>query len=172
MEQNVPSESCWWDQREKWEVADMLGYIGLQKDVNRLEKWADRNLMKLNKKCKILRLVWEGNNFWHHILLGKGLERRFAEKIFWVVDKLNRSQHCVLATKKAHDVWGCSKQISSRLREVVLPLYSGLWGHTWSTVPGQVRHEHTGESSREGHKDDKGAEETILWGNTERAGTI
>lgn len=94
------------DDTKLGEVADMLdGYIGIQKGVNKLEKWADRNLMKFNNKCKILHLVGEGNNLRNHILLGRELERRFAEKIFWEVDnKLNRSQHCALAIKKAHDI--------------------------------------------------------------------
>lgn len=43
------------------EMADILeGYVDIQKDVNRLEKEADRNLMKFNKKCKILYLGGRG----------------------------------------------------------------------------------------------------------------
>jgi len=39
-------------------VADTLeGCAAIQRDLNRLEKWADKNLMKCNEgKCKILLL--------------------------------------------------------------------------------------------------------------------
>lgn len=49
------------DATELGEVADILeGYVDTQKDVNRLEKEADRNLMNFNKKCKVLYLREKG----------------------------------------------------------------------------------------------------------------
>jgi len=47
--------------------------------------------------------------------------------------KLNISQQHALGAKKARGTLGCIRQsIASKLREVILPLYSALVKHTWS----------------------------------------
>ncbi|GAB0179331.1 hypothetical protein GRJ2_000398400 [Grus japonensis] len=44
-----------------------------------------------------------------------------------VEEKFSMSQHCVLAAQKANQILGCIKNsMTSRLREVILPLYSIL----------------------------------------------
>jgi len=55
------------------------------------------------------------------------LERSFTEKDLEVLveTRLNVSQECSLAAKKANGILGCFRHsISSRLREVMLALYS------------------------------------------------
>ena len=73
----------------------------------RLEKWADRSLVKFNKeKCKVLPL--ERNKPGHQRQLGATrLERRFAEKAGGVLvsTKLTTSQRCALVAKAAMVSW-------------------------------------------------------------------
>ncbi|KAJ7414414.1 hypothetical protein BTVI_41143 [Pitangus sulphuratus] len=93
-------------------VADTSEYCAvLQKNLNTLEKWTEKNLLKFNKdNRRVLRL-------------GK----LYREGPVWVpVDnKLSMSQKCDLVAKKANGIPGCvRKSIASRLREVILPCYS------------------------------------------------
>lgn len=66
----------------------------IQRDLNRLKKWATSNLIKFNKgKCKVLHL---GRNNLRHLYTPSAnwLENSFTEKDLWVlmVDILNMSQ--------------------------------------------------------------------------------
>ncbi|KAK4806638.1 hypothetical protein QYF61_022944 [Mycteria americana] len=78
------------------------GCVAIQRDLDRLEKWADRNLMKFNKgNCQVLPLG--RNNPMHQPMLGVSqLERSLAEKALGLLvgTKLNTSQQCALVGKK------------------------------------------------------------------------
>jgi len=96
------------------------------RDLDRLEQYAQVNLMSFNKtKCKGFNMG-HGYSCYQYKMGDIKVEHSPAEKDLGVLmeGKLDMSQQHALTAHKANCILGCIKRsVACRAREVILPLY-------------------------------------------------
>ncbi|TRZ22704.1 hypothetical protein HGM15179_004412 [Zosterops borbonicus] len=107
-------------------VTTLEGWDGIQRDLNKLRKWAHGNLMRINKaKCKEWHLG-QDNLPYQHRQGDEQIKSRPSEKdlVVLVDERLDVTQFCALTQKC---VLGCIQtSVASSAKEGILPLYSAL----------------------------------------------
>ncbi|GAB0209540.1 mitochondrial enolase superfamily member 1 [Grus japonensis] len=113
------------DTKLSGEADTLEGRATLKEDLDRLEEWANKNLMKFSKDLHL----GKHNPGVQHRLGSTQLGSSSVERDLGILvdNKLNTSEQCAAAAKKANRMLGCiNKGITSRDKEVIIPLYSVL----------------------------------------------
>ncbi|PKU45667.1 rna-directed dna polymerase from mobile element jockey- hypothetical protein [Limosa lapponica baueri] len=109
---------------------DLLGgRKALQRDLDRLDQWAEANCMRFNKaKCQVLHLS-HNKAMQCHRPRETGLENCLVEKDVGVLvdSQLNMSQQCLQVVQAANNILASvRKSVANRTGEVIIPLYLAL----------------------------------------------
>jgi len=101
------------------------GWDAIQRDLDKLKKWAHVNLTRFNKAKRRVLHLGLGNSWYQGRLGDEGIESSLAKKGLLVDEKLHMTHQCALTARKANHILGCiPSSVASRSREGILPPYS------------------------------------------------
>lgn len=113
-------------------VVDTLqGREAIQRELGRLERWVNENLMMFNQgKCKVLKLDWGFPNAKYR-LGEEWFESSPGRKTWecWLMRSSRWDSSVCLQPRKPNMSWSSSRDATSRSREVIPPLYPGCLRH-------------------------------------------
>ena len=152
------------------------GCSAIQWDPDRLESWAEMDLMKFSKgKCRVLHLG--RNNCMCEYRFRKGAAKELCreEPGHSGCNRLAMSWQCALVAKKTSGIlWCVKKSIEGGDSPPLFCLGETASGVLCPVLGSfvQERQGTSGESSPKFHRDDEGAGVSPFWGRAERSGTI
>lgn len=111
-----------------------VDYVVTQRELDRMKKWDDKNLVKFNKrKCKVLHLERSNARHQNRVRGWMGRKQQCKELGCPDVKQADHKPAMCPWRKMANSILCCIRMcIASRWREVILLLWSALVRHIWS----------------------------------------
>lgn len=154
----------WWEQVFVWHRTEMSGWnrggcAAVLRDLDRMEKWANRDYIKFSKgKCTVQPYGWITLSICGWLIGWKAVLQKWTLRSWWTT-KLTMNHRCAPISRETNSILGFIRNsVAVRLQEVILPpdvvlVKPRLQYFVQICVPLSVKHMDLVEPMR-GHKDD------------------